>query len=497
MKISDFIGNYHNHPVLFIGTGISLRYLQNSYTWDQLLKTISEKLKGNSEYYLDIKSKCEENGEYNYPKIASILESEFNDFLLENRSGEFKLVNDIFYENMQKNINISRFKIYISQILSSISIKKEMEEEVSQFKKTRKNIGSIITTNYDKFIEDVFAFEPLVGNDILLSNPYGSVYKIHGCIDDPIKIIVSEEDYLKFDSKYELIRAQLLSIFIHNPIIFLGYSLSDNNIKSLLKTIFTYVKANSIEAEKIRSNFLLVEYEKESNSDEIVEHDIDIEGFSTIRINKIKTDNYIQIYEALSNIVLPISAMDVRKVQSIVKEIYAGGNIQVNITENLDSLDNKDKIIAIGSSKTIQYQFHTVSEIISNYFSIIDESNSQLLVLINKHKIHSTQYFPIFGFSVICKEIEKVEELKKYQIEKIKSELEKTKENCKSSHVNIDSIFGDMAISNTNKASAIIWAVMYDKIALEDLENFLIKSEDKNTTIFRKLICVYDLKKYK
>lgn len=84
----------------------------------------------------------------------------------------------------------------------------------------------------------IFEFNPLIGNDILLSNPYGSVYKIHGCVSDSNNIIITREDYDNFNNKYELIRAQLLSIFIHNPIIFIGYSISDSNIKSLLKTIF-------------------------------------------------------------------------------------------------------------------------------------------------------------------------------------------------------------------------------------------------------------------
>ncbi|ENW3566464.1 SIR2 family protein, partial [Neisseria gonorrhoeae] len=247
----------------------------------------------------------------------------------------------------------------------------------------------------------IFEFNPLIGNDILLSNPYGSVYKIHGCVDDPSKIIITKKDYEKFKEKYELIRAQLLSLFIHNPIIFLGYNVGDENIKEILKTIFTYVEPNSPSANKIRRNFLLVEYEPESNNEDIVEHDIDITGFSTIRINKIKTDNFSQIYKALAELTLPISAMDVRKFQSIAKEIYTGGNIKVSFTEDMDNLNNSDKVVAIGSTKTISYNFQTTSEMMSNYFKIIEEENSQLLKLIDKHSIASTQYFPIYGFSRI------------------------------------------------------------------------------------------------
>ena len=48
------------------------------------------------------------------------------------------------------------------------------------------------------------------------------LYKIHGCVKSPKNIILTEEDYTSFDERYELIRAQLISLFIHNPIIFAG-----------------------------------------------------------------------------------------------------------------------------------------------------------------------------------------------------------------------------------------------------------------------------------
>jgi len=254
MNIQDFVSSYRNHPVLFVGTGISLRYINNSYTWDGLLRKISLELTGSPEFYLDIKSANEKAGKYDYSKIARDLEKEFNKVLLNDRNGKFKDVNDAFYENMEAGVNISRLKIYISNLLNTLDIKEEKNAEIAELKKTRKNIASIITTNYDCFIESIFEFQPLIGNDILLSNPYGSVYKIHGCVSEPLKIIITEDDYGRFDEKYELIRAQLLSIFIHNPIIFMGYAIGDENIKSLLKTIFTYVEPNSDDAKRIRQD---------------------------------------------------------------------------------------------------------------------------------------------------------------------------------------------------------------------------------------------------
>lgn len=493
MEISEFVGRYRNHPVLFVGAGISLRYLENSFTWDGLLSKVAHELKENSEYYLDVKSSCESGGSFKYDKIASIIERDFNSSVAADRHGKFSFVNDIFYESMGRGINISRFKIYIASMLSNLKLRPGVEEELAELKRASKNIGSIITTNYDSFLEGFFDFSPLIGNDILLSNPYGSVYKIHGCVDQPLKIIITEDDYERFFQQYELIRAQLLSIFIHNPIIFLGYNIGDENIKSLLKTIFTYVEPNSDDARKIRDNFLLVEHEKDSSSREIREHDIDLEGFSTIRINKIKTDDFSSIYKSLASLALPVSAMDVRKVQNIVREIYSGGDIKVTITEDLDSLNNSDKILAIGSSKTIQYQYLTVSEMISSYFKIIDESNSKLLELINKQKIQSSQFFPVFGFSSICKNINDLERLKAQQKGKIIAILESLPERLQTNHNCIDGVMNDEHIAQTYKTHSIIWSLVNGKIDIDDVEIFLRGYPNKVSGDYKKLLCAYDM----
>ncbi|GIM53006.1 hypothetical protein CAPN004_20360 [Capnocytophaga cynodegmi] len=148
MNIQEFISQYSNHPVLFVGTGLSLRYLKNSYSWDNLLKKITFELSGNNESYLDIKSKCRiSDDKFNYQKIASSIEEIFNTYLEQNRDGKFKHINDIFYEKMSKNIYLSRFKIYISQIFSKLEYREELSDELKEFKKVGKNISSVITIN--------------------------------------------------------------------------------------------------------------------------------------------------------------------------------------------------------------------------------------------------------------------------------------------------------------------------------------------------------------
>lgn len=79
MNINEFVSQYRNYPVLFVGTGISRRYLQNSYTWDELLRKVAVDLWGSDERYLDIKARCTDAQNIcSFPKVATLLEEEFN-----------------------------------------------------------------------------------------------------------------------------------------------------------------------------------------------------------------------------------------------------------------------------------------------------------------------------------------------------------------------------------------------------------------------------------
>ena len=500
MTISDFFSGFSNYPVLFVGTGISLRYFENSYSWDSLLQEIVKSYNSKEEHYLDLKAQCTQGeSDCDYSKLASLIEAEFNIAAENDRYGKYKSINDEFYDQMRKGKKYSRFKLYISEMFSSLTLKKNVDDEIEMLRLASKNISSVITTNYDSFIEDVFGFTPLIGNDILLSNPYGSVYKIHGSVSHPGDIIITEEDYKKFNHRYELINAQLLSLFIHNPIIFIGYSVTDPDIKRLLKTIFTYVEPNTDLAGRIRNNFLLVDYCPGSDNLDVVEHDVDVEGVnSTIRINRIKTDRYFDIYKSLSELTLPVSAMDIRKVQMIVKEIYSGGSIRVEIIEDIDKMKNHDKILAIGSSKSIQYHYLSTKDMIRKYFDIMDKGDAAPLTLINKPRIADNQFFPVMGFSTLSTSIDDIVRLKRIQKQNVDNYLSGTCCLHHSNHTLVSDILSDKTIAQTYKYRAIMASLSDGRISLEDVESFLRSRLDneKDTSDYRRLLAQYDLLKY-
>lgn len=155
-----------------MGAGMTQRYYKNAYNWDQLLSKLCYDLTEDEERYLNLKYENKND----LPLIASVLENEYDIVLKKDRNGKFKHINDVFFERLKSNKpQCSRMKLYLSTIISELKVRDDVKEELEAFIGAKKNICSIVTTNYDSLVEDVLGFEPLVGNDIIMSNPYGAV----------------------------------------------------------------------------------------------------------------------------------------------------------------------------------------------------------------------------------------------------------------------------------------------------------------------------------
>lgn len=166
-----------------------MRYLEGAYSWSALLEKINIDLTGNNEIFIDLRRK-HNHKDYgvDYSAVAQDLEVIFEETLKNDRNGKFKDINDEYFELAQDDFAMSRFKLFISKLVN-IKTTIPVNDEITQLSGASKNIASVITTNYDHFIEGTLGFRAVIGNDLLLSNPYGSVYKIHGCISKPSSII--------------------------------------------------------------------------------------------------------------------------------------------------------------------------------------------------------------------------------------------------------------------------------------------------------------------
>ena len=513
MDISEFILKFKTHPVLFIGAGISKRYYEGAYSWEALLEKIASDLYGSNRLYLDLKHHATDSeGGCDFPKLASRLAQKIDEKLESQlQSGpslsDFESsINEAFYNSVQSGEQTSRLKIWVKELLSPLVICSSKREEISLLQEACKNVASIVTTNYDTFIEGELNFSPLIGNDILLSNPYQSVYKIHGCLTNPASIILTDEDYKQFDNRYELIQAQLIALFIHNPIIFMGYGIQDENIQKLLSRIFSYVTPESKLGKRVADNFLCVQFEEGSQNTEVVREVFHIQQAGTqidISLNVLKTDDFTSLYSALATLQLPVEAIHLKRVERAFHQIKLGGEIAVKIVGDLENVDNRELVLAIGPRDRIDVsldKIYRATEAIQSYFEITEEFKSGMVILTDD--VNKNMCFPAKGMAYVFPEMERKNKLCQQQDELLSKEFNQITKilGCRSDHTSVNDILCDERIVPSYKVKAIFYQVYKGEIALDDVRGYLYNTLQDSTgsvpTDIRKLLCLYDARKY-
>jgi hypothetical protein len=100
----------------------------------------------------------------------------------------------------------------------------------------------IVTTNYDTLFERVYGgrlHKITRGRDIGLGEPKQvEFYKVHGDIQNPDSLVVTEQDYRNFFEKQDsLLWKSLETLMAKYTVLFLGYSLEDQNVLALFEKL--------------------------------------------------------------------------------------------------------------------------------------------------------------------------------------------------------------------------------------------------------------------
>lgn len=381
--LSDIIEN-NSYPIVFIGSGISKRYLKNFPTWSELLQEYWGQL-NESNTIFHFMRKLEQTDEV---KNANDNEKEF---LINVKTAEYikEKYDDSFYrgnislegltqEKAYRN-KISPFNYSITQRFSKYEIKKEMSDEIEEYKNFLLKAKVIITTNYDTLTEDLLESmeqKPTIyiGQHGLFDETYNwsELFKIHGDIDDPNSIIITKEDYDRYDRNSILISAKILANLINSPIIFLGYSLSDRNVQKLLSDFSSQLPNSDIR--KNSNRITIVEFAQgESNFIEEIVNNSDLNISHSI----IKTDNYMQLYKEISKINQGLTPYEVSRYESTIKDIVitAGqkGKLDSHLVapQNLNSLPDDIRkrriVVALGDKKNM-FVNPSIPDYIEDYF---------------------------------------------------------------------------------------------------------------------------------
>lgn len=261
MTIQDIVSHFNTIPFLFVGSGITRRYY-NLPDWKGLLTEFASRVNSDRFAYRAYESKAQQLGSTQgvMPKIATLIQQDFDTKWYNTPTMR---TNESFVLNAVER-GCSPFKAEIAWYLKEQSVAlPEYKEEIQKLKNiSKKNLAGIITTNYDFFFEKLFDdYTPYVGQDQLVFSAIqgiAEIYKIHGSVSLPETLIINERDYEVFNDKSKYLAAKLMTIFMEYPIIYIGYSLTDQDIQKILNDILLCLPKDK--ADRLQERFVFVDY---------------------------------------------------------------------------------------------------------------------------------------------------------------------------------------------------------------------------------------------
>jgi hypothetical protein len=315
-QLTSLLKSHDALPYLFIGSGLSRRYLDLP-DWRGLLSHFSELIDGNFAYLFS-----SANGDL--PRVASLLAKEFHDHWW--RDAEFSEQRELYSHLVTSKE--SALKVAISEYIKenqSLSAgtpgcdNSDLNREIHLLAEAV--VDGIITTNYDSLSDQIFPnLTSYTGQDQLLFGDaqfVSELYKIHGSYSDPNSMIVTENDYIEFRKKNKYLAAKLLTIFTEHPVIFVGYSLTDEYIREILNDISLAV--GPARMDELGNRLIFVEWRRDPDSLPSIERSTFSNESGVLPITRIETFSFDWIWSSLGDLErkIPLSLL-----RNLKKHVY-------------------------------------------------------------------------------------------------------------------------------------------------------------------------------
>lgn len=494
-------------PFLFLGSGFSRRYL-GLEDWQGLIERFC--ITGKPfEYYL-----ASANG--HYPTVVSLLAKDFNEYWW--KSEQYATSVEQYKSDVRDETSAIRIEIckYLSTLNQTTALESGYKEEVELL--SGLNVDGVITTNWDMFTEQLFPeYKPYIGQEeLLFSNPQeiGEIYKIHGCSSVPSSLVMTKSDYDEFYEKNTYLAAKLITLFVEHPIVFIGYSISDENISSLLRAISACIGKDKIE--QLRKNLIFVQRLEEGESSSVSDTYLTIDGVQ-IPLVLVKTNNFIQVYKAIDSTKRKIPARILRYCKEQLYELVQSAEPEKKIcVVDIDEIESKEDVeflVGVGVANIVSdtpapigYAAINIEELIEDL--LMDNKSydchqvvKNVLPLVCK----STPYVPVFkylnGIGIDSEEkyIESGLKLDKVVNKNIKEYKIKSNSRAYFRDYRDRNIKDIIRLCTPENAAAYIPFIPRENIDLNILKIFLIDHIDKinyekssYASNFRKAAALYD-----
>lgn len=509
---------FNTSPFLFIGSGFSRRYM-GLPCWEDLLKESCKTLSLSMPY-----NYYKSNASSELPKVASLMGRDFNNIWWE--SENFSESRKDFEDKAQTEF--SPLKYEISKRIrnaENLLVDTHLEKELKLLKKV--NIDGIITTNWDCLTERLFPdFDTYIGQEELIFSELfsiGEIYKIHGCISKPNSLVLTEEDYNLYHERNSYLAAKLLTIFIENPIVFIGYSLDDSNIQEILKSILKCLTKEKVET--LKNRLIFCQWNPEVQNPNIVDSSILISE-TVIPIKLVTLKSYSELFTVLANNKKKMPVKVLRQMKGMVYDFVKTNDSKhkIYVADNLDSLEdvhNAEFVYGVGLRD--KFSEHGIKglelvDILKDSVESQDYNSQKISTLSLPYLGTTATYIPYFkhlrkgGFLNTMNIIDEESEIKEFSpgfISKVNtislSDFKPTGSYLRKEKFINEKYSSFLELKSNNELyHTLIYTPLLsvEKINLKELMEFLqenigILTDSRLGTHYRKLICLYDFLHFK
>jgi hypothetical protein len=332
-------------PFLFVGAGLSRRYLELD-GWEALLRRLASLSDSDFDYY-----NATANGDF--PEIAHLIAEELHDRWWKDPA--FRAHRAQFKGRLRHRDSALKAEasIYLADSMKRLPTTGPLAAELAALRKVV--IDGVITTNFDPLLEHLFPdFRVFVGQERLLFNDalgVAEIYKIHGSHEDPDSLVLTTADYERFRERNAYLAAKLMTIFVEHPVVFLGYSISDPNVAAIVNAIVECLDTTE-SISRLADRLIFVQWDKDAERTTMARGVMRV-GAKPLPVMSVTVPDYMELFEVLGALRRGFPAKLLRQlkeqVYDLVLEAEPKARLHVLPLESNSDLSKLEVVFGVGA----------------------------------------------------------------------------------------------------------------------------------------------------
>ncbi|MDT7521069.1 SIR2 family protein [Rhodoferax sp. TBRC 17198] len=339
--IAETLQRFQCQPILFIGSGFSLRYASGP-NWEALLTQLAQACPTIEKEFAYFKQKYDSD----LTKVGSHFANEYFEWAW-SKEGKKQFPAELFGTDIPRDTYIKYKAAELLKHLTTEGAHKALQGELEALKELGPH--AVITTNYDALLEPLFPqYEVIVGQRVFRQSALvvGEIFKIHGSVAEPESMILTREDYDAFDQDKKYLSAKLLTYFAEHPLLFIGYSATDQNIKNILYDMSRMFTPTST----LIRNIYILQWDNTitEHSMPAKEQVLEVGDGINVRIKSISANDFRWVYEAFSvggtmeKVDLKALRALANRMHNLIRTDIPTKNVQVNYEALEHAISNEE-----------------------------------------------------------------------------------------------------------------------------------------------------------